>query len=68
MSWRPNPTDMVCASFDPDRIRRIMRHGLEATKDGYVHIQLKDVETVQGEPERLARWVDIVREIADRYA
>ena len=60
-------TDMVCAGFDEDLIRRTIRHGLEATKGRHVHIQLKDVETVQGEPERLARWVQLVRDIADRY-
>jgi len=68
MSWRPNPTDMVCANFDAARIRGIIGNGLEATKGGYVHIQLKDVETVQGEPERLARWVQIVRDLADQYS
>jgi hypothetical protein len=29
-SWRPNPTDMVCASWDEARIRRIVRDGMEA--------------------------------------
>lgn len=65
MSWRPNPTDMVCAGWDEARIRRIIRDGFEATRDGYVHLHLKDVETVQGDPSRLARWVRIVRETAE---
>lgn len=68
IAWRPNPTDMVCAGFDEDLIRRTIGHGLEATKGCHVHIQLKDVETVQGEPERLVKWVQLVREIADRYS
>ena len=62
MSWRPNPTDMVCASFDEARIRRIIADGLKATQNGYAHIFLKDVETVQGDVGRLARWVRIVRD------
>jgi hypothetical protein len=68
MSWRPNPTDMVCASFDEDRIRRIIRAGMEASKGCTVTLHLKDVETVQGEPDRLKRWVQIVRGITDEYA
>jgi hypothetical protein len=68
MSWRPNPTDMVCASWDEARIRRIIRDGMEAMKGGFVTIHLKDVETVQGEPDRLRRWVALVRSITDAYA
>lgn len=66
VSWRPNPTDMVCAAFDERRIRRIIREGLAACRSNncIVDISLKDVETVQGEPARLARWVQIVREEA----
>ena len=63
MSWRPNPTDMVCAGWDEARIRRIIRDGLAACRGGFVHIHLKDVETVQGDPTRLARWTRLVREV-----
>jgi hypothetical protein len=65
MSWRPNPADMVCCQFDEKMIRRIIREGLEASRGGIVHVHLKDVETVQGEPDRLRRWVKIVREVAE---
>lgn len=67
-SWRPNPTDMVCCGFDEDRIRRIIRAGMEAAKNCHVHIHLKDIETVEGNPERLSKWVRIVRSITDDYA
>jgi hypothetical protein len=65
MSWRPNPTDMVCADFDEGRIRRIIGEGLRACRGGCVHVHLKDIETVQGDPSRLARWVQIVREVGE---
>jgi hypothetical protein len=68
MSWRPNPTDMVCATFNEERIRRIIRDGMEASKGCAVTLHLKDVETVQGEPDRLKRWVEIVRSITDEHA
>jgi len=61
LSWRPNPTDMVCCGWDEQRIRRIIREGLAATKDCHLAIHLKDIETVQGDPTRLRRWVELVR-------
>lgn len=64
ISWRPNPADMVCCQFDEQLIRRIIRSGLEACRGCRVHVRLKDIETVQGQPQRLARWVQIVREVA----
>jgi len=65
ISWRPNPTDMVCAGWDESRIRRIIREGVKACNGLPLHIHLKDVETVQGDVSRLARWVRIVREETD---
>jgi len=65
MSWRPNPTDMVCCGFDEALIRRTIREGLAACKGCHVHVHLKDVETVEGAPERLAKWARIVRDVAD---
>ena len=65
ISWRPNPAEMVCCGFNEDRIRKIIREGLEITKGCQVEINLKDIITVQGEPQRLRRWVEIVREEID---
>lgn len=66
ISWRPNPTDMVCAGWNEERIRRIIGAGLDACRGQSLHIHLKDVETVQGDPDRLRRWVALVRETADQ--
>jgi hypothetical protein len=66
ISWRPNPTDMICSDFNETRIRKILREGLAALKGTYFHIHLKDVETLQGDLGRLSRWVRIVREELDR--
>ena len=65
LSWRPNPADVICCGFDEPRIRRIIGEGLAAARGCRVHVHLKDVETVEGEPDRLARWVRIVRDVAD---
>ena len=65
LSYRPSPSDMVGYDFDPDRIRRILRRDLEACRECHVDITLKDVETVQGDPERVRRWVEIAREVIE---
>jgi hypothetical protein len=62
ISWRPNPTDMVCAEWDEGLIRRIIREGLDICKGTYMHVFLKDIETVQGDTTRLAEWVRIVKD------
>ena len=62
-AWRPNPS-VVAAFFDRSVIRKQLREGLEASRGCRVDIMLKDVSTVQGEPERLFEWVNIARETA----
>jgi hypothetical protein len=67
LSWRPNPTDMICAGFDRDRISAVLRWGLEAARGCCVHLNLKDIETVEGEPERIADWVRIARDVVEGF-
>lgn len=66
-SWRPNPAEVMCCGFDPDHIRKVIRDAMERTRGCHVDITLKDVETIENEPERLAAWVRIVRDITDEY-
>lgn len=68
ISWRPNPTDMICCGFDEKRIRRILRGGLLAAKGCHVEICLKDVESVEGDSGRLKRWVKIAKEVVQEMA
>jgi hypothetical protein len=65
LSWRPNPSDMVCCGYKEDLVRRIIGPGLAACRGCFPHIHLKDVETVEGDVTRLTRWVRLVREIAE---
>ena len=62
ISWRPNPAETVSCGFDPAHIRKTTREALEVTRGQHIDITLKDVETVEGQPERLREWVRIVRE------
>lgn len=65
ISYRPSPTDMVGYGFDPERIRAILRRDLAACRGGHVDITLKDVHTVQGDTQRVRRWVEITKEVAE---
>jgi hypothetical protein len=62
ISWRPNPADMVCCGFDEALIRKTIRDGVRACKGLNLAIHLKDIETLEGDLSRLARWTAIVRE------
>jgi hypothetical protein len=66
LSWRPNPTNMICAGFDEALIRRTIIEGLAKTQGCVRHIHLKDVETVQGDPTRMRRWVSLVKDVISK--
>jgi len=66
ISWRPNPAEMVCVGFDEARVRRVLSEGLAIARGTHFSIVLKDVSTIQHEPERLTRWAEICRDEIDR--
>ncbi|MBU0715924.1 MAG: hypothetical protein KJ964_11260 [Verrucomicrobia bacterium] len=63
LSYRPSPADMVSYNFDAARIRKIISRDLKACRRCHVDITLKDVETVEKDPARVRRWVQLTREI-----
>lgn len=65
LSYRPSPADMVSYGFDRTRIRSILKRDIEACKESHVDITLKDVETVERDPERVKKWVTLTREVID---
>jgi len=56
---------MVSYGLDRARIRSILKRDLEACRDGFVDITLKDVETVGKDPNRVKDWVTLTREVID---
>ena len=64
LSYRPSPTDMVGWGWDPERAAALLRQDLEACRGCIVDITLKDVETVQGDPQRVREWVRVARRVA----
>ncbi len=65
LSYRPSPADMVGYGFDEDRIRSILKRDLTACKACHTDITLKDVETVQRDPQRVRNWVVLTRRIIE---
>ena len=68
LSWRPNPSDMICVSFERDHIEKVVREAMEAARGCHVDITLKDVQTLVAGADSVAEWVKIVRGISDQYA
>lgn len=66
LSLRPNPGP-VSTDFRPDEIRESLRKDLEECRECSVEIVLKDVSTVQGEPQRLIQWGRIARETVEEF-
>ncbi|MEK7398173.1 MAG: hypothetical protein AAB116_14675 [Candidatus Poribacteria bacterium] len=64
-SRKPNPTLISTRKFDEEYIRNDIRTTLDIAKDCNVEIVMKDVHTLSGEPKRMARWVQLVREVMD---
>ena len=67
LSYRPSPADMVGYDFNPDRIRSILRRDFEKCADSYMDVTLKDVETVQGDSDRIRKWVALTRDVISEF-
>ena len=62
-SRKPNPTLISTKKFDEDAIREDLRKTVRTAKNCNVEIVMKDVHTLAGEPWRMARWVQLAREV-----
>lgn len=64
-SWKPNPA-MLVHGFDPEEVRKYIRHTLEVAKDCVVEVVLKDTFTIEHDPNRVRTWTRIAREEIQR--
>ncbi len=65
LSWKPMPA-MLCGKWDEQRNRTYIRAALEASRGCVMEIILKDTHTVDNEPYRIDRWMQIAREEIER--
>ncbi len=61
-SRKPNPTMISTGVLDETAIRADLRQTLEVAQENRLEIIMKDVHTLNNEPERLSRWVQIARD------
>ncbi len=64
---KPNPAVMARETLPEDEIRAYTRETLEIAGECHLEFILKDVTTVRNEPERIHRWVKIVKEEIERF-
>ena len=62
-SRKPNPSLISTERFDEGEIRNDLRKTLTVAANCNVELIMKDVHTLAGEPWRMARWVEIAREV-----
>jgi hypothetical protein len=65
-SMKPSPAPLAMPWFDEEAVRADLRRGLEATRGCRVEVIMKDNHTINNDPQRLVRWVQIAREEVDR--
>jgi hypothetical protein len=65
LSMKPNPADMAGGTLDEDRIRAVLRQGLEITRGCRVEVILKDVTTMINDPRKVVWWVKMAKEEAE---
>jgi len=65
--WRQKASAVVFPE-DTTTIRRDLEHGLTRLRGHAYQIVLRELETLAGHPNRLAEWVTIAKELAEKYA
>ncbi|MBC8468015.1 MAG: hypothetical protein H8D56_00975, partial [Planctomycetes bacterium] len=65
--WRQKATDVVFAD-DMTPIRRHFEEGMRIAQGCYIQIVLRELQTLNGRPERLADWAKVAKEVAQKFA
>ncbi|MDD5351275.1 MAG: hypothetical protein PHQ12_13780 [Chthoniobacteraceae bacterium] len=66
-SRKPSPAQ-ICVAFNEELVRQDLAHTLEIAGGGVLEIIMKDTHTIQHEPWRLTRWIEIAYEEVRKYA
>ncbi len=67
ISLKPSPSVLAAPSWHPEQVRRELETKLEAARGCNVEIVLKDISTVQRQPQRLWQWMQVATEVAARH-
>ena len=64
---KPNPAMISTARFDEDAIREDVRTTVRIVGRAPLEVVMKDVHTLNNEPMRLGRWVELAREVCSEF-
>jgi hypothetical protein len=64
---KPNPAMISTGHFDDEAIREDLRETVRLVGDGPLELVMKDVHTLNRDPERLGRWVTLAREVCVEF-
>lgn len=65
-SWKPSPTNLALTHFDESLLQNQVREVFAQTRHCRVEAIMKDNHTLQNDPTRAIRWVQLARAEADR--
>ncbi|MEM2669673.1 MAG: hypothetical protein QW188_06530, partial [Candidatus Bathyarchaeia archaeon] len=70
IAWKPNPAVLAASVWDPESVRRDIEEKLRVAKEYncIIEIHMKDISTVNYQPQRLWEWAKIASEAAEKYA
>ncbi len=66
-SYKPNPAILGMASWDIDDARKQLRDVFDKTRDCVIEVTMKDLHTVNGQPQRISEWVSMAKALAEEY-
>jgi len=64
-SWKPNPTPIATAAVDWDWVEKDIRETLDVGRGCCLEMIMKSTETIGNDPERVTRWVELARRLAE---
>ena len=65
---KPHPSVVSMERWHPDLARQQLAEALEKTRRNVVEVNLQDLHTVRGEPQRLTEWAKMAMELSEKYA
>lgn len=67
LSVKPNPAIFVTQTFDEAQAKKEIRIMLEQSEGANIEVIMKDISTINHEPERLWRWAKIAQETINEF-
>lgn len=69
IAWKPSPAVFAASIWDPESVRKDIEEKLRIAREYncIIEIHMKDISTVNYQPQRLWEWAQIASRIAEKY-